>query len=215
MPASELIEDLAADCLHIIIVHAPKGHIQRMGSDVDQRAATLEGFIRKYTPGRNRPSSYGMSFCIVDFSEVTGFTGCVQVHDFRPETVLVPDGKLHAGFLPGRHHFLSFFRAVAHRFFDIHMLFCFKCGHRHFAVEYIWRTDMDNLHLRVGKQLMIVRIKLSPRCSVFFACLFCALFAGIAESYNFAQITVALHGWQMLLQCYTAASDYADSQFSH
>src|SRR5699024_6443760 len=108
---AQLIEYRACNTVDIIIVHAPQCNIQRMGSDIDQRTSALLCFVHEYAPGRNASSADRVRFSIIDITQFSRLTCCMEVLYLRTETVLISNRKLHAGFLPCIYHLQRLDRA--------------------------------------------------------------------------------------------------------
>ena len=181
-----------------------------MGADIDQRPAALLGLIREHAPGGYSTPAHGMGFAIVDVAQFPGLAGLLQVLDLGPETVLIADGKLLAGLLPCLQHGLGVVCIVGHGLLAVDMLTGLESRHVYRAVGHVRGKHVNNFHLAVGQQVVVVLIYPGPLCSVFRSALLGPLLDNVAEGHDLAQVAVCLHGREVLLVCHDP-----DLQFAH
>ena len=215
MKSSQFIKYLAADGLYIIVVHAPQRDIQCVSSDVDQGTAALQSLVREYTPGRNSSSSEGVCFCEIDIAKLTSFTGSMQSLGVVSQTVLIADGKFLAGFFPCVDHLLGIFGVVSHGLLAHNMLAGFKSSHGDRAVCYVRSTNMNNIHVRIIYQIMVVGVHLCVLGAIVSFCFYRTLFDNVAECHDLVQIGIGLQRGHMLLISDTTTTYDTYTNFCH
>ena len=188
-----------------------------MGSDIDQRTASLELFVQEYAPGRNGTPSQSMCFRKIDLTQFSGFTGSMERLCIAAEPVLITDRKLLPGSLPGVQHLLRVRRVLGHRFLTHDVFARLKSRNRDRTVGNIRRTDMHDVDLQalVRQHLFVIRKALRIRNPVFLRGLFGSLRNKIAERHHLRPVRIGLERRHMLPVRNTAASYNRDSQLSH
>ena len=170
----------------LIVVHHPQGKIQRVGTDVDQRAAALLLLIEEHTPVRHRPAAHRVRLGKVNLAELPVRTQLMQVLRLLAEPVLVTDGQLLAGALGCFAHRDRFRRGLGHRLLAHDVFARFQRVDGDEGVRAVRRAHMHRIHLRfLREQLLIIGVHPRIRRTVILPGLLGAFRYDVAESNHF------------------------------
>ena len=165
--AAELVVDIAHDALDLVVVHHPQGQVERVGADVDQRAAALFVLIEEDAPGGNGTTTDGMRLGVVDFAQFAVLAQLLEVQGIGTLAVLVADGEHFAGALRGIDHLLGLGGGFGHGLFAHDMLARLERVHRDEGVGLVRREHMDHVDGLVLEQLLVVGADLGAGNTVF------------------------------------------------
>ena len=209
----ELFVDVADYHLGLVVVHHPKGEVERVGADIDKRTAALLILVEENAPGRNRSAAQCDGAAVINIAEVAVVARLLEIERISSPALLIADSQLLAGALRGLVHFLCLGIGLCHGLFAHDMLARFErvyCDERMRAVR---GADMNALDALILEQLSVIGIDLCALDAEFLCRLYGSLLNDIAESNHLGLFDFFERG-HMLAVGDSAAADDAYSDFS-
>ncbi len=167
----ELLVHGAYAVFGLIVVHHPKGKVERVRTDVDKGTAALLVLVQEHAPSGNTAATKSQCSCVIDIAEFAVFRRFMHTKSLSALAVLVTDGELFAGTLCRVYHLLRFFGVDSHRLLAKNVLARLESVDGDKAVRTVGGQNVNRLDLGDLEKLFVVR----GNESVFNAVLFCRL----------------------------------------
>ena len=209
----ELLVDVADYHLGLVVVHHPKGEVERVGADIDKRTAALLILVEENAPGRNRSAAQGDGAAVIDIAEVAVVARLLEIERISSPALLIADSQLLAGALRGLVHLLCLGIGLCHGLFAHNVLARLERIHRYKRMRAVGGADMDALYALVLEQLSVIGIDLCALDAELLCGLYRSLLDDIAESDHLGLFDLFKCG-HMLAVGDAAAADNAYSYLS-
>ena len=209
----ELFVDVADYHLGLVVVHHPKGEVERVGADIDKRTAALLILVEENAPGRNRSAAQCDGAAVINIAEVAVVARLLEIERIGSPALLIADSQLLAGALCGLVHFLRLGIGLCHGLFAHNVLARFERVYCDERMRAVGGADMDALYALILEQLSVIGIDLCALDAELLCRLYGSLLNDIAESDHLGLFDFFERG-HMLAVGDSAAADDAYSDFS-